>query len=62
MKDSLYYPHDHATETRLARLWLLQHRRLALTYRIVELGIMATAGAGLLALGCKVARWALAWC
>jgi hypothetical protein len=61
---SLYYPylHDHATETRLSRLWLLQHRWLALAYRVVGLGMMATAGTGVVAVGWKVARWVLAWC
>jgi hypothetical protein len=66
MNDLLCYPtdyacEDYATETRLSRLWVIEHRWLALAYRVVGLAIMATAGTGMLAFAWKAAGWVLAW-
>lgn len=54
MNNFLCCPHDYATQARLDRLWVLEHRWLALAYRIVGLAIMATAGIGVLALVWKL--------
>jgi hypothetical protein len=54
-------PHDYATETRLSRLWVIEHPWLALAYRVVGLAILTASAAGVIAVGWKLAGWVLAW-
>jgi hypothetical protein len=61
MSTFLCDPHDYATQTRLDRLWALEHRWLALSYRIMGLGIMTAAGIGAVAVAWKLVEWVLAW-
>jgi|HubBroStandDraft_2_1064218.scaffolds.fasta_scaffold937656_1 hypothetical protein len=58
--DPLCDARDYATADRLDRLWVIEHRWLALGYRLVGLSILTAAGIGFIALGVKLVQWALA--
>lgn len=59
--DPLCDPRDYATQSRLDRLWVLEHPWLALGYRLMSLSVMTASGIGVIALGCKAAQWVMTW-